>query len=192
MNRFEFIAQLKNKLRSLPAEEIANAAAYYEEYFDDAGPENEQSVIAELGSPSGVASKIIGEFAIKKVDDGKGTTKAGLSAIWVVVLGIFASPIALPLAIAVVAVVFALIVTIFAVLFALGATAVALVLGGIVTFAVSVVLLFSDFATAMFFIGAALLMIACGLIIFIPIGFLSKTAITGIARGMAKILKRGK
>jgi len=109
MNRHEFVAQLKTKLRSLPAEEIANAAAYYEEYFDDAGPENEESVIAELGSPSGIASKIIGEFAIRKVDDGKGTTKAGLSAIWIVVLGIFASPIALPLAIAAVSVVFALV-----------------------------------------------------------------------------------
>jgi len=192
MNRHGFIRELKTKLRNLPAGEVANAAAYYEEYFDDAGTENEQSVIAELGSPSGVASRIIAEFAIKKVDEGGGTTKAGLDAIWLVLLGIFASPIALPLAITIVAVFFALVITIFAILIVLAATALALVFGGIVTLVASVILLFSDFATGMLFIGAALLMIVCGLILFLAISYLSKIAITRIAKSMAKTLRRGK
>lgn len=192
MNKDEFLAQLQQKLRKLPAEEIANAKAYYEEYFEDAGPENERSVIAELGSPSDVASKIIGEFAIKNLDAGPGTTKAGLSAIWLIIIGIFASPIALPLAIAAVVVVLALVIAVFSVLIAIGAAAVSLVLGGIALLAASVTLLFSDFATALFFCGVALLMGAGGLVLLIPIGFLSKTTISGLARWLAKILKRGK
>jgi len=191
MNRHEFLAQLKNKLNSLPAEEIANALAYYDEYFNEAGPENEQGVIAELGSPSEVASKIIGEFAIRNIN-AKGTTKSGLSAIWIIVLGLFASPIALPLAIAAAALVFALVAVVFSVLVAVAATAGALILSGIALLVASILLLFSDFATAIFFMGVALLSGACGLILFIPIGYLSKTAITGIARGMAKILRKGK
>lgn len=192
MNRDEFLAQLKKKLYRLPGEEIASAMAYYEEYFDDAGPENEQTVITELGSPGDVASKIIGEFAIKNIDANQGTTKAGLSSIWIIILSIFASPVALPLALAAVAVALALIITVFSVLFALVAAACALVVSAIVLLVASVVLLFSEFPTAVFFIGIALLLGAVGLIIFIPIGYLSKTATTGIARSMAKLLKRGR
>ena len=44
MNRVEFIDELKKKLRKLPYDEIKEAIDYYEAYFDDAGPENEQNV----------------------------------------------------------------------------------------------------------------------------------------------------
>ena len=45
MTRNEFIAELRGRLAVLPPEERENALQYYEEYFDDAGPENEQAVI---------------------------------------------------------------------------------------------------------------------------------------------------
>jgi len=192
VNKCEFLAQLRNKLRNLPADEIASAVAYYEEYFDDAGEQNEQQVIVELGSPAEVASKIIGEFAIKNIDAGNGTTKSGLGVLWIVILGIFASPVALPLALAAVIIVVALVVVIFSLLFALAVTAIALVIGGLALLVESVIFLFSDFTLAIFYIGIALIMGAVGLMLFIPIGYLSKTAVTGIARGVAKILKRGK
>ena len=59
MTRAEFIAELRGRLYTLPAEERDNAVQFYEEYFDDAGPENEQAVINELGSPENVANKIL-------------------------------------------------------------------------------------------------------------------------------------
>ena len=52
MNRNEYMAALRRALSVLPEEERANALRYYEEYFDDAGPENEQQVISDLGAPS--------------------------------------------------------------------------------------------------------------------------------------------
>ena len=193
MNKNEFLAQLKNKLRVLPADEAENALAYYNEYFDEAGPENEQSVIAGLGSPAETASKIIGEFAVKNIENDAGkTTKSHLNMVWFVILGIFASPIALPLAFAAAAVVFALVVAVFSVLFTLGVTSVALVLGGIVTFFSAVILLFSDFSTAVFFIGVSFLMAAGGILLAMPLGHLSKAAFSGIVKWTAKLLKRGK
>ena len=51
MTRNEYLGALRQELRSLPLQEQEEALRYYEEYFDDAGPENEQKVIAELGSP---------------------------------------------------------------------------------------------------------------------------------------------
>lgn len=59
MNRREFIEQLRGLLTSLPYGEQEDALQFYEEYFDDAGPENEQRVIEELESPEAVARKII-------------------------------------------------------------------------------------------------------------------------------------
>ncbi|HCC35067.1 MAG TPA: hypothetical protein DEQ02_05315 [Ruminococcaceae bacterium] len=62
MNKNQFMAELGGKLSSLPAEERDAALRYYEEYFIDAGPENEQSAIDQLGSPKEVADAILAEF----------------------------------------------------------------------------------------------------------------------------------
>ena len=59
MTNLEFIAALRAKLHMLSKEEREDAVQFYEEYFDEAGPENEQAVIDELGSPDAVAEKIL-------------------------------------------------------------------------------------------------------------------------------------
>ena len=61
MNKYEFLAQLRNALSSVPLEEREAAMSYYEEFFSDAGEENEQAVIASLGSPQELAQSIINE-----------------------------------------------------------------------------------------------------------------------------------
>ena len=59
MNRREFMEKLRELLKTLPYGEQEDALQFYEEYFDDAGPENEQRVIEELESPEAVAQKIM-------------------------------------------------------------------------------------------------------------------------------------
>ena len=59
MNRAEFMAELTRLLQNIPENERVEALKYYDEYFNDAGEENEQQVIAELESPQKVADKII-------------------------------------------------------------------------------------------------------------------------------------
>jgi len=56
MNRVEFMTRLASLLQDIPAEERMDAMQYYNDYFDDAGEENEERVIIELGSPEKVAS----------------------------------------------------------------------------------------------------------------------------------------
>ena len=58
MNREEFMRQLELLLMNIPENDRLDAIAYYNDYFDDAGVENEQMVIKELGSPEKVAEKI--------------------------------------------------------------------------------------------------------------------------------------
>ncbi|QSX05951.1 DUF1700 domain-containing protein [Sedimentibacter sp. zth1] len=59
MDRKQFIVGLREQLMCLPHDEREKAISYYEEYFDDAGVENEASVLAELGDVSKIAKEII-------------------------------------------------------------------------------------------------------------------------------------
>ncbi|MGI6094682.1 MAG: DUF1700 domain-containing protein [Lachnospiraceae bacterium] len=58
MNRQEFMAQLSRLLSDIDEQERQEALDYYESYFDDAGEDNEATVIQELGNPGKVAAMI--------------------------------------------------------------------------------------------------------------------------------------
>lgn len=59
MKRYEYLSQLEALLSALPETERRDALNYYEEYFDAAGPDNEEATAAELGSPAEAARKIL-------------------------------------------------------------------------------------------------------------------------------------
>lgn len=69
MTRDEFLTQLRQQIGQLPQEELQDVMNYYTEYFDDAGAENEQSVIDQLGSPEAVAREAMGGFGGGKAED---------------------------------------------------------------------------------------------------------------------------
>ena len=58
MNRAEYMKELAYLLQDVPDGEKEEALQYYEDYFDDAGTENEEQVIAELGRPERLAAII--------------------------------------------------------------------------------------------------------------------------------------
>lgn len=58
MNKTEFMRQLESLLQNISEQERREALQYYEDYFADAGPENEQAVIEALGNPARVAENI--------------------------------------------------------------------------------------------------------------------------------------
>ena len=64
MNRVEFMQQLERLLLDIPEHDRLDAIAYYNDYFDEAGPENEVNVLRELGSPERVASIIKADLNI--------------------------------------------------------------------------------------------------------------------------------
>ena len=106
MNRNEYMAALRRALSVLPEEERASALRYYEEYFDDAGPENEQRVIADLGAPETVAEQILADYreltAVPQQDAGSTAAKPnhrrrGVPPWLLVVLVLLAIPVGVPL-----------------------------------------------------------------------------------------------
>ena len=58
MNREEFLAALGEELKNVGKEERDEALKFYDEFLDEAGPDAEERVIAELGTPHRVANII--------------------------------------------------------------------------------------------------------------------------------------
>ena len=71
MTKDEFLEALRQNLRSLPEAEQQDALHYYKEYLDEAGPENEAQVLADLGDPVLLAKNIIANstFALSRAPD---------------------------------------------------------------------------------------------------------------------------
>lgn len=77
MTREEFLKRLEELLADVTAEERAEAIRFYEEYLDDAGPEQEAQVLAELGSPEKVAAIIRANVPGSRVQPEPAAQEAG-------------------------------------------------------------------------------------------------------------------
>lgn len=147
MNRVEFMRQLESLLQNISQAEREEALQYYNDYFDDAGPENEQDVIEALGNPAKVAENIkrdmlgennmgravVSERAVIQYQQNMPKAvlpeKEGLptwAVVLIVILCVLASPIILSLAAGVAGLLFGLIIAWFALIFSAGLTAVVL------------------------------------------------------------------
>lgn len=62
MSKQEFMRELESLLSDIPAEEREEALRYYDGYFEDAGVEQEEEILKELGSPGKVARMIKDEL----------------------------------------------------------------------------------------------------------------------------------
>lgn len=90
MDRTAYLRALYDALTELvPAQERAEILRYYEEYFDDAGPEGEASVIESLGDPRELARKLAAEAGYEAPAAKPAPAKKRLEWYWVV-LGIVA------------------------------------------------------------------------------------------------------
>ena len=65
MSRKEFMEELQVLLGELPAEEREEALRYYESYFEEAGADQEQVVLEELGSAGRIATQILRDYRME-------------------------------------------------------------------------------------------------------------------------------
>lgn len=201
MNRTEFLSALRRALDGLPAEERANALRYYEEYFDDAGPENEARVIADLGAPEQVAAQILADY--RELTPAPPTAQAaaapppkrrwrGVSPWLLVVLVLLAIPVGLPLiglllgaAGAVLGVLLAIVLTALAlvVVVPLGLLAAGVILCGF-SFA-----LWGMPASAVMTLGCGLALLALGILTALLMIKLCTLFVPPLFRGIVSILR---
>lgn len=185
MTKVEYLAKLDKYLRKLPKEDYQEAMDYFSEYFEEAGPENEAQVIAELGTPKEAARDIISCLLDEKIIDQEKTPKSRVSMVWLAILAILSAPVTLPLALFL----FLAVITILA----LGVAAIAVVLSLGVAFLTSgIYMLFDSWsylnisfsATALSF-GLGLLALGLSLLALLAAGAVCKVvgrSIVNLAR----------
>ena len=189
MKKEEFLLQLRKSLSKLPQNEVDDALEYYEEYLNEAGTENEEATIASWDSPERIASQITAEYAMKQLAI-EPSAKKGLSTVWLVLLAIFASPVAIPLAASLAAVVFALLVVLISLIFSLACISVSFAAGGIMSVIVGFCLIAQSTQTAALYIGTGLFLAGAGAALFPCVILLSKKGFHAIATLCSKYLPR--
>jgi len=65
LTRNEFMEELQVLLGELPEEEREEALGYYESYFEEAGADQEQVVLEELGNPGRIAAQILRDYRME-------------------------------------------------------------------------------------------------------------------------------
>lgn len=188
MSKEKFINELKRKLKRLPKEEVDNIVSYYLDYFQDSG-KDEREVLLELDPPSVIASQILSEHAFSD-DYNKDNNKGGLGKLMLIILAIFAAPIALPLSLAFIAVLASLGIVVFALGLSFAAIAGAGFLAGGVTFLAGIVVLFKGPATGFFYMGIGLIIIGVGVLVALGIKAIIPILLRIIKKITNKFLKK--
>ena len=127
MEKFEFLTQLRAKLRALPEEDAKSSVDYYAEMIDDRMEDglSEEEAVAAIGSVDEIAKSIL--VTTPLAQPAKPSKKAGHRLRWwEVTLLVLGSPVWLSLLIAAAATVFSVWVSLWSIVISLYATAIAL------------------------------------------------------------------
>lgn len=191
MNKEQFLRDLRVTLSGLSPEELENAIQYYEEYFAEAGPDREAEILRELGSPQAVAAQIRVDITLRGMDGPTPpSAKKGISAVWLVVLAIFAAPIALPLAIALAITALALVVAVAAVLLAIFLVVVVLVGCGILVGLYAFHLFQVSAAAGLICLGAGMAMTGCSLLMVVLMILCARMGFRGVAYLLNRVTQK--
>lgn len=135
MNKYEFLAQLRKQLESIPEEDARASVDYYAEMIDDRMEEglSEEAAVAAVGDVKEIARNILEETPAEQ----KKPRKIGG---WIIILLILGAPVWVSLLISAVSAVFSLwiglwsvVISLYAVTVALGASCIGCLLAGFAT-----------------------------------------------------------
>lgn len=192
MTKTEYIAKLTKYLRKLPQQDYKEAIEYFMEYFEEAGPENEARVIAELGTPKEAAHEVISRLLEEKIVEDKSSLRNKTTILWIAILAVLASPVALPILLFFLAMIMTLLMIIFAVIVTALALTFALLISGVYTFFTSFSLLSVSLASTLFGGGLGLLMFGGALLLLLISFEICKLIVKLIALLIKWLIKKGR
>lgn len=204
MNREEFLRQLEQLLRDIPESERREAMEYYQNYFEDAGPEREAEIIGELGSPYEVAESIkrdlfgenyaANDFIKKKApqeEDGQAYRNKVTRNILIAVIVV----LTFPFWIGIVAAAFGILVAAVACIFAFAVAFVAVVgaffLMGFVMAGIGIFKILTGFpAVGLVVLAIGMLMLAASILGLLAVVWLGVTLVPWMVRGVVKVCRK--
>lgn len=216
MTRAEFMRELERLLADIPESERTEALQYYNDYFDDAGAENELRVLVELGSPYDVAKSIreglnSGEnpeegaachteaqtentpyttqttYESKAKEDKKRIP--GWAWIFIGIGMVFAAPLIFAIAITIISLIFAVFCVLISLVLGFGGTAIGLLLAGIVLFIAGLMDILIP-GVGIILMGAGLVFFAIGTLMVMLVVLLVGVVIPACAKLVSKACKK--
>ena len=192
MTKTEYIAKLTKYLRKLPQKDYEEALEYFMEYFEEAGPENEAQVITELGTPKEAAHEVISRLLDEKIINDKNSLRNKTTILWIAILAILASPVALPILLFFLAILMTLLMSIFAVMVTALALTFVLLISGVHTFFTSFSLLSVSLASTLFGVGVGLLMFGGALLLLLILFEICKLIVKLMTLSIKWLIKKGR
>lgn len=203
MTKNEYLAELKACLGGLPAEERDSALRYYEEFFEDAGEENAEDVIIQLGSPKALAESIISEqnfseeasaeyipVTAEPVCASEPKKNDSTKTVLIILLCVLFSPVILGLGGGAVGIIVGIIAAILGIVLAFGATALALAVTGLVLFGLGVTSLPALPWEGIALVGSSLIVLAVAMGFLLLFVLMCGKLIPAMVRGTVNLFRR--
>lgn len=217
MNRVEFMGQLERLLMDLPESDRLDAIAYYNDYFDEAGSENEATVIQKLGSPGKVAAIIKADLNASEDNRGEYTEngysegsqnvnlntptrkergyrepkqKRKIPLALLIILIVFASPMLLGLGGGLLGGLLGLILGLFGIIVAVVACGASFTVAGVVCFVYGIFRLAFTPAEGLLTMGAGGLLLALGLVLIVLLVWAACKWFPALFRGIVNLLQK--
>ena len=199
MNRIEYMTKLASLLQDIPEVERRDAMKYYNDYFDEAGEENEEQVIREFGAPEEVAENIKAdlkgktentthgqqeEYQYGTSDDQKKKNARIGKIVLIVALAIIIGPVLIPIIGGILAAGLAMALTIIVGVFALVIAGAAIAIVGISLVISGSVILLPQTAAGLALIGSGLIIMVLGVVATVGFGKLCEVVLRGLAKGI--------
>lgn len=191
MNRVEFMQQLERLLMDIPENDRLDAIAYYHDYFDEAGTENEAQVIRELGSPGKVAAiiktdlnasgNVEAEYTEHGYEDGRDGAskntparketgyqapkqKRSIPLVLIIILLVFASPVLVGVGGGLLGGIFGVLAALFGVIVAVIVCGIVFIIGGIACVVVGIARAITSPVEGLVVIGVGAILFALGIL----------------------------
>ena len=211
MTRQQFLQELDRLLSDLPESERKEDIQYYNDYFDDAGAENEANVIKELGSPAFVARTIRadsssehGEYTEQGYQDHRfdhhqdistDTTHSNTQSpnLWKIVcvtlICLILFPVVLPIFLAILLVLVGIFIGILGITAGIVAASIALPISGILLIAVGVYRIFFLPGVGIALSGVGCILLAVGILLFVLTIWIIKTLLPPCLRAIIALIR---
>lgn len=211
MNRIEFMTELASLLQDIPAEERRDAMQYYNDYFDDAGEDQEQQVIDELESPQKVAEKIKADMTGEEVERQSGQQQAGeqqageqqaggqtffsgsgrtWKIILIVVIGLCALPVILPAVLGILGAALGVVLAVFGFFLGLVLAAASILIAGIALIIAGIWCIVPELAIGLALIGSGLIVSVLGVLALVGSIKLCAVVFPAIWKGIVWICRK--
>ncbi len=214
MKRTEFMRELEQLLMEISEEERRDALDYYNDYLDEAGADQEEQVIRELGGPQKVAMII--KDSLNNHDESNGAyTETGYqdaryesrqevenrtnknfrgqsqsNKILKIILVIFILLVGWPIFLAIASVIFSVIIAILSLIFGLGVTGIAVLGSGIALLVVGIMVVVVSPAVAMLLCGSGILLGVAGLLFTMLVIKICQVLIPPLCRGFVVLCRK--